>query len=68
MCENEDDEWGDLITTPNPLIPDEFYILKAEEMVSVVAENGGSDCNDSSITATASESLTMLPYSQVKSL
>ncbi|XP_076955117.1 putative WRKY transcription factor 25 [Bidens hawaiensis] len=70
MSENEDDEWGDLITTPNRLIPDEFFILKAEEMVTIAAENGGSDCNDSSatVTATASESLldspTMLPYSQ----
>ncbi|KAI3705978.1 hypothetical protein L1987_76229 [Smallanthus sonchifolius] len=28
----DDDEWGDLITTPNRLIPNEFFVLKAEEM------------------------------------
>lgn len=35
MSENEcgeDDDWGDLITTPNRLIADEFFILKTEEI------------------------------------
>ncbi|KAJ0438087.1 putative transcription factor WRKY family [Helianthus annuus] len=29
---DDDDEWGDLITTPNRLIPNEYFVLKAEEM------------------------------------
>nr|XP_043616149.1 probable WRKY transcription factor 20 [Erigeron canadensis] len=33
-CGGDDDEWaGDLITTPNRLISDEFFVLKAEDDV-----------------------------------
>ncbi|KAI3783752.1 hypothetical protein L1987_42838 [Smallanthus sonchifolius] len=65
----DDDEWGDLITTPNRLIPNEFFVLKAEEMDcrdeddeksrrSGVAErraaNRGFDCSDSRIRVSVS--------------
>ncbi|XP_076952216.1 WRKY transcription factor SUSIBA2-like [Bidens hawaiensis] len=33
MC--VEDEWGDLITTPNRLIPNEFFVLKGDERVRV---------------------------------
>ncbi|KAJ9546071.1 hypothetical protein OSB04_025778 [Centaurea solstitialis] len=31
----DDDEWRDLITSPNRLIPDDFLVLKAEKMCSL---------------------------------
>ncbi|KAD4584090.1 hypothetical protein R6Q59_037032 [Mikania micrantha] len=66
-----DDDWGDLITTPNRLIPNEFFVLKAEEMdcgqedddesgrvggVERGDANGGYDCNDSKIRVSVSSS------------
>lgn len=42
----DDDEWGDLIATPNRLIADEFFVLKDEyidEKFRVVEKSGGDD-------------------------
>ncbi|KAK9075175.1 hypothetical protein SSX86_003495 [Deinandra increscens subsp. villosa] len=64
-CVDDDDEWGDLITTPNRLIPNDYFVLKAEEMdcgreedgeSRRVSANRGSDCSDSRVRVSVSSS------------
>lgn len=50
---DDDDEWGDLITTPNRLIPNEYFVLKAEEMECGEEDFDNDDNNDEKIRTNA---------------